>query len=57
MFPWLVVSWIRTVNLFIPQLSVGSVEIFNTDWNVSDENLTQAWQELETLVGKCLRNY
>ncbi|XP_063869199.1 ankyrin repeat and SOCS box protein 14-like isoform X1 [Scylla paramamosain] len=50
MFPWLVVSWIRTANLFIPQLSIGTIETFNTDWNVSDENLTQAWQELETLV-------
>ncbi|XP_045123479.1 ankyrin repeat and SOCS box protein 14-like isoform X2 [Portunus trituberculatus] len=49
-FPWLVVSWIRTTNLFIPQLSIGTIEIFNTDWNVSDENLTQAWQKLETLI-------
>lgn len=54
LFPWLVVSWVRTANLFITQLPVDAVDIFNIDWNVSDENLSQAWQQLGTLIGKLM---
>lgn len=54
LFPWLVVSWIRTANLFITQLPVDTIDIFNTDWNVSDENLSQAWQQLGAFIGKLI---
>ncbi|KAG0721871.1 hypothetical protein GWK47_006201 [Chionoecetes opilio] len=50
LFPWLVVSWVGTANLFTAQLPPDTTDIFNIDWNVPDENIAQAWQDLETVI-------
>lgn len=49
-FPWLLVSWLRTANLFVAQLPIDASDILSTSWKVTDEKLTEAWQEVGTLI-------
>lgn len=51
-FPWLLVSWLRTANLFVAQLPIDAGDILSTSWKVTDEKLTEAWQEVGTLICK-----
>lgn len=43
-------SWLRIANLFVPQLPPDAYDILRSDSDEEDEELQQAWQEVETFI-------
>ncbi|XP_069989939.1 ankyrin repeat and SOCS box protein 3-like isoform X2 [Penaeus vannamei] len=51
LFPWRVISWLHTVNLFLPQLSLDTDMLFDQHRMVDDENLSNAWKNFRKTIG------
>ncbi|XP_042877705.1 uncharacterized protein LOC122256819 [Penaeus japonicus] len=50
LFPWRVISWLHTVNLFLPQLSLDTDMLFDQHRMVDDENLSNAWKNFSRII-------
>ncbi|XP_037791230.1 ankyrin repeat and SOCS box protein 3-like [Penaeus monodon] len=51
LFPWRVISWLHTVNLFLPQFSLDTDMLFDQHRMVDDENLSNAWKNFSKTIG------
>ncbi|XP_071519663.1 uncharacterized protein [Panulirus ornatus] len=51
MFPWRVISWLHTLNLFVPQLPLDTRLLYDQGRMVEDENLTIAWNNVDAVIG------
>ncbi|XP_063613458.1 ankyrin-3-like isoform X2 [Penaeus indicus] len=51
LFPWRVISWLHTVNLFLPQFSLDTDMLFDQHRMVDDENLSNAWKNFSRTIG------
>ncbi|XP_045596674.2 ankyrin repeat and SOCS box protein 14 [Procambarus clarkii] len=50
MFPWRVISWLHTLNLFVPQLVLDTSLLFDQGRMVDDESITKAWDNLDNTI-------
>ncbi|KAK8741406.1 hypothetical protein OTU49_002204, partial [Cherax quadricarinatus] len=50
MFPWRVITWLHTLNLFIPQLALDTRLLYDQGRMVDDENLNKAWNNLDNII-------
>ncbi|KAK3879401.1 hypothetical protein Pcinc_016031, partial [Petrolisthes cinctipes] len=48
-FPWLIISWLHTVHLFVSHLPLDTCLLFNRSGD--DTNLTAAWHKLDEKIG------